>query len=456
MKQLPPLLLQDLETVKGYSEAAFLNAHEQEPPTSVRLHPLKGNNRWNEAPPVPWCPTGRYLPERPVFTLDPAFHGGAYYVQEASSMFLDHMVRAVLPALPMQGLKALDLCGAPGGKSTLLASALPEDALLLSNEVIRSRASILHENVVRWGYTNNWVCSNDPREFGKLEGFFDLVVVDAPCSGSGLFRKDARALEEWSPSNVLLCAQRQQRIMADVWPSLKEQGVLIYATCSYSPQEDEEILQWLGENFKLESIAIDVPDHWGIVSTASANGLAGYRFFPHKLKGEGFFIAAVRKKEFAPGFKPSKFRSLHDKKIWLQAEALVKTGDWVCLKAKEEFIALPPARESDWQLLDKQLYLRKAGLPLGTPSAKDWLPAHDLALSFDANPGIPYIDVNREQALRFLKKEDFDLPSNLRGWHLISYEGIGLGWVKALGNRFNNYLPKHWRIRMELPGEEWA
>ncbi len=210
MKALPQPLLNSLQDVKDFNEPAFIAAHEQPAVISVRLNPFKPTPSFADNERVPWCANGRYLLERPKFTLDPFFQAGAYYVQEASSMFLYHMMRSLLPE--RDGLRVLDLCAAPGGKSTLIASLLGESSLLVSNEVIRTRASVLEENMVRWGYTNTWVTSNDPRDFSKLSGYFDVIVVDAPCSGSGLFRKDERALDEMERNRtVTLCAQRQQR-----------------------------------------------------------------------------------------------------------------------------------------------------------------------------------------------------------------------------------------------------
>lgn len=452
MHKIPESLINNLKSVKGFDEKAFLEAHQQAPVTAVRLHPEKAASVFKDGMSVPWCREGLYLKERPVFTLDPLFHAGAYYVQEASSMFLDYLVRSILP--DRSGLRVLDLCAAPGGKSTLLASALEKSSLLISNEVIRTRASILEENIVRWGYTNNWVTSNDPKDFGKLEGYFDLIVVDAPCSGSGLFRKDERAVNEWSENNVLLCSQRQQRIISDVWSSLKESGFLIYATCSYSPQEDEEILDWLSESFAVSSVNVTFPKEWGIITSVSKDELTGYRFFPDKVNGEGFFIAALQKKEAAEALALPRFKTLHDKKAAEQSAFLTDSGnDLAVLKSKDEFIGIDRQHEPDFHLLNKLLYLRKTGVSLGNPANKEWLPAHDVALSIDRSKGIPSVAVTKEQALRFLKKEDMNLPLTEKGWMLITYEGLGLGWIKSLGNRLNNYLPKHWRIRMELPSE---
>ncbi len=450
---LPKQLLDSLKGVQGFDEANFIEAHNQPAPVSVRLHPIKGSNIFGELPAVPWCPQGRYLPQRPVFTLDPLYHAGAYYVQEASSMFLHSVLRQLLPE--RNNLRVLDLCAAPGGKSSLIASLLGEDSLLISNEVIRARATILHENMTRWGYMNSWVTSNDPKELGKLSGYFDVVVVDAPCSGSGLFRKDNDAVKEWSEGNVMLCSQRQQRILADVWPSLKENGLLIYATCSYSQQEDEEILDWLQNEFVAESVQLsDVPAQ--VVETKSHSGASGYRFYPDKVNGEGFFIAAIRKVSEEKTIALSKFKTQNDRKIKDAARHLLVASDYVYLQDKEQFFAINSSHEYDWQLLNKTLYLRRAGVLLGMPTAKEWVPDHELALSINKAETIACIEVDKEQALRFLKKEDLNIQGIAKGWYLIKYNGQALGWIKALGNRENNYLPKSWRIRMDITDEQQA
>lgn len=398
---------------------------------------------------MPWCSSGRYLDARPVFTLDPAFHAGAYYVQEASSMFLHHILKEI--GADRDGVRVLDLCAAPGGKSTLIASVLDSSSLLISNEVIRSRATILAENAVRWGYMNHWVVSNDPRDFASLPGYFDVMVIDAPCSGSGLFRKDQAALDSWTEENVVLCAQRQQRILADAWDALKEDGVLIYATCSYSRAEDEEILDWLDASFSITPVTIPVSPDWGIVEVESAKRLKGYRFFPDKVDGEGFFIAVLRKKEAVSPFKAPRFKSLHDKKAWEQSSFLLNRERIACLPGKQGFHAIDERHEVDWHMIQGKLYLRKTGTELGVPVRNDWIPAHDTAVSTDRSPLLRQLELSTEQALRFLKKEDFSLPDAGKGWQLMTWQGLGLGWIKALGSRFNNNLPASWRIRMKLP-----
>lgn len=449
--KLPEPLLQDLRPIAGFDEPSFIDAHQKPVMTSMRLHPIKGVAAPMEGEQIPWSSNGLYLPKRPVFTLDPAFHGGAYYVQEASSMFLEEVWKQLVPQ--REGLRVLDLCAAPGGKTTLLSSLLTRDSLLISNEVIRTRASILEENVVRWGYTNNWVTCNDPRDFTKLSGYFDVIVIDAPCSGSGLFRKDHDALRDWTEANVELCSARQQRILADIWPALKQGGMVIYATCSFSPQEDEEILDWLANEYETETAQIALQPQWGIVATQSPkHKMNGYRFFPGKAKGEGFFIAAIIKKEQTDSIRQHRSKPQNMARIKEQAGHLL-TDDTVqyIQPDKETYNAIAAAHEPDWVLLQKLFYFRRAGLPLGSPSAKEWIPAHDIALSIDASPQLPSAEVSREQALKFLKREEMNLEDIGRGWNVIKFNNIGLGWIKALQSRANNHLPKQWRIRMDIP-----
>ena len=249
--------MNSLTDVKGFSKEAFEQIHASgEQVTSIRRNPLKPGSLFSNEEKIPWASNGFYLSERPSFTLDPLFHAGTYYVQEASSMFLEQAMKQSVDL--SQQLLVLDLCAAPGGKSTLLQSIISKKSLLVSNEVIHTRVNILKENCIKWGSSNVVVTNNDPKDFSKLKGLFDVVVIDAPCSGSGLFRRDADAIKEWSEDNVQLCSQRQQRIIADTWNCLKEDAVLIYSTCSYSSSEDEDILDWMMEKWKVESIKLKV------------------------------------------------------------------------------------------------------------------------------------------------------------------------------------------------------
>jgi 16S rRNA C967 or C1407 C5-methylase (RsmB/RsmF family) len=281
---IPQQLIESLKTVHGFEEAAFRHVHASGAQvTSVRINPAKWSaealaHQLPGVSPVPWSLYGSYLERRPSFTFDPLFHAGCYYVQEASSMFLEQALRQTTDLA--QPLNVLDLCAAPGGKTTHLQSLLSEDSLLVSNEVIRSRAAVLKQNCVKWGTQNVVITNNDPQHFNRLEGFFDVVVVDAPCSGSGLFRRDEEAIEEWSPDNVQLCCGRQKRILADVFPALKEGGVLIYSTCSYSKEENEAIADWLATELQMENLTLQTEKDWHIVeTTADKTNAKGYRFF---------------------------------------------------------------------------------------------------------------------------------------------------------------------------------
>lgn len=449
--QIPEALIKELRTIPGFREEAFMEAHAQPPVYSVRLHPWKHRNHFAGMPEVPWCPSGRYLSTRPVFTLDPDFHAGAYYVQEASSMFTDFLIRQLLPQ--RNGLRVLDICAAPGGKSTLLASLLEPDSLLIANETIRNRVTILEENAVRWGYTNHWVTCNAPASFEQLPGYFDLILADAPCSGSGLFRKNDHAAASWNPYLVQFCAARQERILHAAWKALKDNGWLIYATCSYSQQENEAILDKLASQHKLTQPAhIHMPDTWHIQETQSpVYGITGYRFFPDQVQGEGFFIAAIQKQTQTKTLPTPKFRSGHNKKLQQAASGFIRDDNLIYLQEGRTACCINALHEQDLQLLKPHLYFRKTGLATGTPCQQEWIPDHQLAMSIALSPDTAKLSLEQEDAIRFLKKETLHAAIPPKGWYLATHNGLALGWVKSLGNRINNYLPKNLRIRMAIP-----
>lgn len=453
MPSLPPAFTDTLQGLPGYRPGPFIEVHASgERITSVRLQPLKATNAAALFPrltvtPVPWSHYGYYLSSRPSFTLDPQFHAGAYYVQEASSMFLEEALRQT--ANLQQPLKALDLCAAPGGKSTLMQAMLHPQSLLVANEVIKPRAALLADNIARWGAENVVVTNNDPRDFARLEEYFDVIVADAPCSGSGLFRRDPEAINEWSQENVMLCCQRQQRILADVLPALKPGGVLIYSTCSYAREEDEEVMDWLLENFELENCPLQLQPDWHIVETVSPQHRShGYRFYPDQVKGEGFFIACFRKKGSAAA--PKKNRAhlslLAPREAARITPWLKKDGEYVMMLHNGEVIVLTPAMAEELPLLQKNLYIRKAGVKAGQLTAKDLVPDHQLALSTCIAADLPAIELGLEDALRYLRKEDLQLGETIKGWALMRYSGMNIGWAKILPNRINNYYPKEMRI----------
>ncbi|MHC2991382.1 ribosomal RNA small subunit methyltransferase F [Pontibacter sp. HJ8] len=454
--ELPKSFVTRMQQQLGTAYIPFETALLQPAPVSIRLNNLKLPAS-PELPSVPWTQTGYYLPERPLFTLDPLLHAGGYYVQEASSMFLEQALRQTVDLA--QPLRVLDLCGAPGGKSTHIASLISQDSLLVSNEVIRSRASILAENVTKWGSGNVLVTSNDPRDFGRLEDFFDVMVVDAPCSGEGMFRKDPQAVQEWSEENVKLCAQRQQRILMDVWGALKPGGTLIYSTCTWNEAENENNMVWLAGQENAASLSLDLDPAWGVVPSEQ-DGVTGYRFYPHQVQGEGFFLAVIRKAGEAQDDhsatsskkKKHKLTPAGKKEQALVANWLVQPERYTWLQHGEVMSAIPASLFEAADQVYQKLYVVYAGIEVAEVKGKKLKPLHALALSQHLNKAVFRTEeLELEAALRYLRKEDISLDSNGNDWILLQYQGFPLGWAKQVGNRLNNYYPKEWRIRMELP-----
>jgi len=425
----------------------LLESFEQEQPVSIRINPEKKIIYGDEN--VPWCSTGFYLDKRPVFTLDPLFHAGCYYVQDASSMFLEQVF--IQTKLSEKKLLILDACAAPGGKSTHLASLMQKGSLLISNEVIGSRIPMLNENIIKWGNPDVIITNNDPSAFTSLENLFDVILVDAPCSGEGLFRKDPSALEEWSEVNCEINAARQKRILSSLLPALKPGGILIYSTCTFNNAENEQNVKWLIESCHLESVPLEIKDEWKI-KTIKDSGSAGYAFHPHRTKGEGLFISVLQKK--SETFSSLKMKSKSGKYISLQKNS----GDlysWInsteySLLQKDEMVF---AAREEWlpliQFLSENLRITHTGCNISEMKGKA-IPTHELAMSTLVNKeAFASVDLSKEKALKFLRKEDFKIDMKEKGYTLITFEGHPLGWINFLGNRFNNYYPVNWRIRMK-------
>ena len=412
-------------------------------PVSIRINRNKGTKA-PSTPQVGWSETGYYLPERLSFTFDPLFHAGAYYVQEASSMFLEQAIRNFVS----EPVKCLDLCAAPGGKSTHLLNLLPEGSLLVSNEVIRTRSNILAENITKWGNPNNIVTNNDPEDIGRLTHLFDVIVTDVPCSGEGMFRKDTDSTGEWSVANVNLCAARQRRIIHDIWNALKPGGLLIYSTCTYNPGENEEILNWMLTTFDASSIAIR---HNFPAITPSPAPLHGYHFYPHKTNGEGLFMGVIQKNDGTPFIMKKEKRATPSPAVKLPADILPLLPDmtpYTPYIAGETLGILPKQHAEFIQYLSTKAGVIYKGCEIGECVKGKTKPAHSLALYHKLQQKyVTRQEVDLPTALQFLRKEDirFDAPKG--EWILITYKGIGLGWVKEVGNRVNNYYPKEWRIR---------
>jgi NOL1/NOP2/sun family putative RNA methylase len=451
MVQYPEAFKTQIKTLLSTEEESdFWASLQSTPITSIRIHPKKFvSNSPNLHQKVNWCEDGYYLEARPDFTTEPSFWAGAYYVQEASSMFVGHILQHILPNT---AVKVLDLCAAPAGKSTHISSILPTNSLLVSNEVIKTRASILAENMQRWGLQNHLISNNDASFFGGIENFFDIILVDAPCSGEGMFRKDTNAITEWSEANVNLCANRQRRIIADVLPSLKEGGYLLYSTCTYNEQENEENVQWFCENYGLETVKIEVPKEWGIVNKQDGC----FRFFPHLLAGEGFFLACLRKKgtlqpTISPKIKKSKWITVLSKKQQASLMPYLTNAEkYEFVLFKDTIFAVPSALLQDITYLTEKLLVKTFGVEMGVLKHDELIPAQALAMNTALSKDTPQVNLSKEQALMYLKKVDFQLDTTLKGWVLATYNGLGLGWLKVLSNRFNNYYPTEWRIRKEI------
>jgi 16S rRNA C967 or C1407 C5-methylase (RsmB/RsmF family) len=366
----------------------YLKSFEQEPPVSIRLNPRKAKGLTAiDAEPVPWCRNGYYLKKRPNFTMDPLLHAGCYYVQEAASMFLDEVLRQQCSMV--NGQCSIDLCAAPGGKSTLLRAALPDYCVLYSNEPVRNRFNILSENVQKWGYDNHIVTCQYARDFRKAKQQFDLILCDVPCSGEGMFRKDPATISEWSPQNVEKCWRLQRDIVADIWPCLNDGGILIYSTCTFNTKENEENVRWLLSEYDAEVLPVDIKSEWNITGSLLEGFTEPvYRFIPGISRSEGLFMCALRKGRLSP------------------VPSLDREG--------------------------RRLHHAQVTAPLST----------------QRGVGGESVDLTYQQAIAFLRGEALQLPEDTpRGEVEVCFEGHPLGLVKNIGTRANNLYPKAWRIK---------
>ena len=485
---------------------AFEKVLNTQPPVSIRFNPNKPDadmqrSQWTNNPstidedlhistvyiqePVPWCETGFYLSERPSFTFDPLFHAGTYYVQEASSMFIEQAVRKIIkdntetsglasgeytPTSVGKPVTALDLCAAPGGKSTHLQTLLPEGSLLVSNEVVRSRSMILAENMTKWGLPDNIVTNNDPKDFGRLTHLFDIILADLPCSGEGMFRKAPASRDEWSVDNVKLCASRQRRIIHDVWDALKPGGWLIYSTCTFNTEENEDNITTLAGELGAEIVPIPIKEEWNIAG-ALCHDIPVCRFLPHRTKGEGFFIALLQKNNGATGAvklkyknkqsaiipekiknmlsKPEKFLFLANERPIQQNASETKHHTKNSRNTSSSIYAINKTHENVLHILSEHLRIISAGISIGELKGKDFIPSVSLAMSTEINrEAFPSIELSYKDSIKYLQKEIITIPEETpTGYILVKYKNTPLGFIKNIGNRTNNLYPQEWRIR---------
>ncbi|MDR2064489.1 MAG: rRNA cytosine-C5-methyltransferase [Prevotellaceae bacterium] len=450
MLTLPDIFLQRTKNILGNELDDFINALNGKTPVSLRKNPCKfTETAGNEN--VKWCNSGVYLPQRTVFTLDPDFHAGAYYIQEASSMFLEQAVKQYFQN--KNKIIALDLCAAPGGKSTHLLSLLPENSLLVANDAIRSRVKILRENILKWGNSNVAITGNDSKHFSALTNFFDFILVDAPCSGEGMFRKDNSAVKEWSIDNVKLCAERQRRILANVWNSLKPGGLLVYCTCTYNIEENEENIKWMIDSFDAKSLHVKTQPEWKITENL-VPGIFSYRFYPHKTKGEGFCLSLIHKNGNGAHFSEKKEN--HNRRNIPKNLDFVRT--YLIDSEKYNFIidnyvvkAIPGILSNEMNTISKRLNCLSSGVTVGTVKGNDFVPSHELALSVDLNRAeFPEINFDKYSALKFLHRDNIRFNCKITGYNLVCYNNNAIGWVKNIGTRTNNLYPQEWRILMDV------
>lgn len=463
---LPAGFEEVLQDVLPFPEArtALLDALDTTPPTSVRLHPLKGRGLFDDLQPVPWCSWGRYLPARPFFAHDPHFWAGAYYVQEAASMFVGYAAGRILSFLRQQEARPLtvvDLCAAPGGKSTHLAALLHAGDKLISNEIMDNRIGVLLENLNRWGSEQCIITHDEAASFGKVTEWVDLLVADVPCSGEGMFRKDMEARARWTPKLPVQCAALQKEIIEEVLPALRQGGFLIYSTCTFNRVENEHNLHHFLDHLGMVSVPLQLPAATGIEvveeQTPAGKKLYAYRFFPHQTAGEGFFLSVLQKR----GKRESSYKKAKQK-VWMNAakqqaslldEWVASPGAWQLwhVPGEKELLTLTPVEweAAELNLLSQHLNIKQVGVPFGQILKGKFNPHPYLAYSPVLRAELPSIEVGFEDALQFLRKQpmqEITLPGK-KGWYAIRYEGQNLGWIKSLGNRYNNYYPNAWQLR---------
>ncbi len=458
----PEAFVRNISESLGKEAADLLVKALQSPPEiSVRRNPDKISRdsfeqifKDNADGEVKWNRDGLYLKERPSFIFDPLLHGGAYYVQEASSMFIPFLLQMGISVTgcSLGNLKILDLCAAPGGKSTSILPLIDDNSLLVANEVIRSRAAVLAENISKWGRANVIVSNNDPRDFASLKNYFDVIIVDAPCSGEGMFRKDANARDEWSEDSVSHCASRQRRILADVWPALKDGGILLYSTCTFNRYEDGDIIEWVCSELGADTVHCRI-EEMPFDSTGILQKDKGFLFVPGKIRGEGFYCSILQKNDNS-GSREKTFSSAKRSKNYLYkmsaGDRFIREGYELmpCASHPEFLSAYPASLGNEMRFLEKKLRSLISGVIICEVKGKNCVPTAELALSSVLNrEAFPYLEMTAEQSIDFLSKHPVACPDLPKGYVLVGYHNLPLGFINNIGTRTNNLYPNSWRIR---------
>lgn len=449
-QMLPEAFVANMRRELGDKEAELLfSALDSEPITSIRLNPRKRADVF-EGRSIGWSEHGRYLESRPQFTLDPLLHGGAYYVQEASSQFVSHLLRGV----ELEGCRVLDMCAAPGGKTTIYSTLVGNGGLVVANDISRSRAMALADNVQRWGMGNVVVTCNQPAHIGAFEHWFDMVAVDAPCSGEGMFRKMDEARTEWSASSPEMCAERQREILTEAWRVLRPGGVLIYSTCTFNSTEDEGVVEWLMSEYGADIERFDevvTDDDWGIVR-GDIGAFQCFHFYPHRAAGEGFFVAIARKAESARHRATVKSRrklfTLPVKSDVEELERWVANPHEVTFRLVGDMVyCYHRDAVDDVIALSETLSVVYSGVAMGQIFKRKLRPDHALALYVGMRAGsVPDVELDIDDALSYLRRQDISASQFEEGINRVMYRGTAIGFVKRIGARCNNMYPKDLRI----------
>lgn len=426
-------------------EALLKAIRETDASVSIRTNKQKCHIKPEKLDRVKWCDTGYYLDSRQPFTFDPMFQAGIYYVQDASSMILQHIVSQLID----NPVRYLDLCAAPGGKTTAVIDALPDGSMIVSNEIMSNRAQILKENVIKWGNPNCVVTNDDSATIGKLTHYFDVIAADVPCSGEGMFRKDDEAIAQWTPAIVRQCAERQKEIIDNIWNALRPGGIFIYSTCTYNRQEDEDIVEYIINEYGAESVDVPLPSEWGIHRGIGTKAHC-YRFLPHITRGEGLFVAVLQKSEDEPIHRISLRKKGKNNIKPIQTPKEVK--QWLCsdftfAPVGESIIATPKHLSADFELLRSYLHIIHSGIEVVNIKGRDYVPSQALLLStaFNINAFTNY-EADYATTMTYLRGETITIDAP-KGIVALIYNGIPIGFVKNLGNRANNLYPKEWRVK---------
>lgn len=454
--QLPEGFLKQFAPYGVEALDRLADALSAESTACIRFNRSKGMKPADGYEIVGWCPEGVYLPERPAFTFDPALHQGRYYVQDSSSMFISHIIRFLTSE--NRPVRYLDACAAPGGKTTAALDVLPEGSIVVANEYVGQRAAVLRENLIKWGAPNVVVTQGDTSRFAADGAEFDIIAADVPCSGEGMMRKDPKARQQWSEALVDQCARRQREIIDNLWPALRPEGYLIYSTCTFNRRENEEMVEYMIERYGAEPIAIDGVDEDSGILPALASDMPAYRFVPGAVRGEGQFMAVVRKPGNPTNGQPSegKKRKKKDRRqnVSKTATKLPEAVKCLCAWPEGTDFSIDP----DGQII-ATLPPGFSGFPysptvnVGHLKGKDIIPSQQIAMSTMLNRnGLTEVDLTRQQAIDYLRCQAVALPATTpRGIVLATYEGQPLGWMKNIGNRANNLYPKSWRILSDNP-----